>query len=281
MNAILVNDTSTEMHTGCIALMSALCGGFAMHGVNIRFRAQRGLPPADAVGAMGSLPDICIINGEGSLHHDSGNTHFLWSWLAYNRAHSIPTVLVNSVWDSMRPTAAQRDLLNDLRYVSCRESNSQASLAEAYDGYVNVVPDAIFLHHYCSGVSEGNGATLYCPGVNDPQTYRDMPTLLIQQHSPLDLQDWMARLMNYDRLLTGRFHAACIALICGMPVYCVPSSSHKMEGLAEDSGAFTVYPNLEAAETSPLMPDVDAGLMYVERARQEIHEMLYAVKHAI
>ena len=72
MRAALVNDTSGEKHVGCNAVIAAIKGVAAMHGIEIDQTYTRGDScPADF------HTDLIIINGEGSLHHNRPNSGFI------------------------------------------------------------------------------------------------------------------------------------------------------------------------------------------------------------
>ncbi|KKM04578.1 hypothetical protein LCGC14_1762840 [marine sediment metagenome] len=284
MKAALVNDTSGERHVGCNAVIAAIRGVAAMHGIEIIKSYTRSEIINDACYFTGA--DIIIINGEGSLHHGTPNSAFLWTVLNHAQMNNIPTVLINTVWDGMELDDRQLELLNTLELVSCRESKS---LYQIYDVYKErmawVTPDMIFAHHPrdISAAPQKEGL-VYCPGSGKltAQIAQRKPNILIQRHTGApSFEEFCSELTNYDGVVTDRFHTCCIAMMCGLPVYALKANCHKVDGLAEDSQAFNVYETVEMAENAPGDTSIDAGLAYVDMAREEIHELFYAIKECV
>ena len=284
MRAALVNDTSGEKHVGCNAVIAAIKGVAAMHGIEIAYTLTRGEVSNYGFKCKGSV-DLVIVNGEGSLHHNSPNSKFLWDTLQSAKNDSCPCVLINTVWDGMELDDRQTELLNTLKLISCRESKSADQMNEARYGWDWVVPDMIFAHQP-RDISEApqKEGLVYCPGsgVLARQISQHEPQLLIQRHDGApSFEDFCSELTNYDGVVTDRFHTCCIAMMCGLPVYALKANCHKVDGLAEDSGAFHVYDTVEMAENAPGDFDLDAAYSYKGSARDEIHELFYAIKECV
>ena len=283
MKAALINDTSGENHVGCNAVIAAIRGVAAMHGIEIDQTFTRREP-----GPVGFKTDLIIINGEGSLHHNSGNTKFLWAWLRYAQHHSIPAVLINTVWDGMVLNDRNLELLNTLELVSCRESLSEDQMSQVYKhNSLWNVPDMIFAHYPLlePRVLSKQGMA-YCPGSGGfAKSIANRPNqLLIQQPNPLSFYAFCDKLASYDGVVTDRFHTCCIAMMCGVPVYALPANCHKVNGLAKDSGSFDVFVLVERAgegvhkSRHQRIGKQEISAADVVSARKEIHELFYAIK---
>ncbi len=286
MRAALVNDTSGEKHVGCNAVIAAIKGVAAMHGIQIEHTFTRPQIQAGHCATLDTRIDLFIINGEGSLHHNSPNSEFLWTTLEWAKTLNIPAVLINTVWDGMELDTHQYDLLNTLKLVSCRESMSTDKILDVYtERMIFTTPDMIFAHH-ARDISEApqKEGLVYCPGSGKlaNQIAQRKPQILIQRHGGApSFEEFCNELTNYDGVVTDRFHTCCIAMMCGLPVYALKANCHKVDGLAEDSGAFHVYETVEMAENAPGDHNNDAVYSYVESAREEIHELFYAIKECV
>ncbi|MCU0767502.1 MAG: polysaccharide pyruvyl transferase family protein [Gammaproteobacteria bacterium] len=137
LDAVLVNDTSVSGHAGCVLVVDQIRRLAAEQG--IRFTAACPLRShwhsleADLLRA-----DLCIVNGEGTIHHSGKTGLALVEAATWCRRHQIPCALINAVYQENDERFHRHTRSFDRVYV--RESLSRQSLAEqGIDA--QVVPD--------------------------------------------------------------------------------------------------------------------------------------------
>lgn len=218
------------------------------------FKPVRSIPVGDPPdkGDVDGI-DFVIVNAEGSTHHDR-NSHLYRNWKR-------PAVMINGVWQDNRPV----DLIHFL-YVSVRESFSAKAMTGC-NVKPEVVPDVMLMTRF--GI-EGGGGTV----VSDSVVSGRHGIPLKREHLPTFLRA--------DRLVCGRFHAACLALVTGKPFSCYPSNTHKTAGMMADAGLSSDYYSSAwgAIQGCPTEADPKAAI-YVEDARRRIESMVARVRDLI
>jgi len=145
LKAVLLNDTSVEDHHGCSIVVDQLVSGLDKYGINVSCRV-----PLSGGGLfdMSKLRgfDLCIINGEGTMHHDSVVALALCEVASYCSENGIPCFLVNSVWQD---NVLLNRYLKDFTAVYFRDQSSAQAAAE-YCPRVEVVPDLTMLTDFSS-----------------------------------------------------------------------------------------------------------------------------------
>lgn len=151
LKAVLFNDTSVEDHHGCAIVVAQLLRGCREHGIYVVRRVPLGLKCASATlqGWLDGM-DLCLINGEGTMHDDAPVAVALGEVARYCQAKGIPCFLINSVWQN-------NVQLN--QYLPCFTAayfRDQASAAAAapYREQVGVVPDLTLLSDFTPWSSE-------------------------------------------------------------------------------------------------------------------------------
>jgi len=228
MNVIIVNDTSGENHTGCNAVMSSydeLCSAYHFNIVNKYTRKNIKNISFDNV-------DLVIINGEGSIHHNTHNAKFFPRLLD---SLTCPAVLINAVWDSVQCMTPEhyKIMNNQIPFVAVRESLSAASLQTTpYKGEIIVVPDLTFYKNITKynykREKEGYSDAPFAPSpIEKKEVF-----LPLMPARPWD--DYCRELQKLKHFLTGRFHGACAAIATNTPFSYVTSNTHKIQGLELD-----------------------------------------------
>lgn len=125
----LVNDTRYDNHHGGLTVVRNLHAGMQARGWTCTGSLPVSASPRhlrryrQAIGAA----ELVIVNGEGSLHHDSRNAQRLLGICnALEGTH--PLALVNALWQQNDP-AVWAPLLRKFRAVYTRDRRSQAELA--------------------------------------------------------------------------------------------------------------------------------------------------------
>lgn len=137
MRALLINDASLLGHHGSalvtqrIVELGAAANIDVIHGLSWT-RARRTVSAA-------SFPfDIIIVNGEGSLHHDSQSAGWIADMAVVARERGIPAYLINATEEDN--SCQLRGKLAAYRKIFLRDKPSQANLAQ-YGIEGQVVPD--------------------------------------------------------------------------------------------------------------------------------------------
>ncbi|CAH0193634.1 hypothetical protein SRABI70_01569 [Pseudomonas sp. Bi70] len=140
LTAILFNDTSHNKHHGCQIVVRQIYALAQEAGIRIvkacslhcDWRRDEGLKREM------TKVDLCLINGEGTLHDDAKAARILVDLAPFCRERNVPCYLINSVWqrNSMELTEAARSFSG----IYVRDHHSQAELA--HSGVASeVVPD--------------------------------------------------------------------------------------------------------------------------------------------
>lgn len=139
MKAIVFNDTSTDDHHGCqIVMQQFMC--FSEHvGIKIISRVPMELDWEADAGIKKKLANVnlCIINGEGTMHDDAPAALKLGRLAEYCFNHQIPCFLINTVWQKNKVLNQYAKYFNAI-YV--RDSFSSNEL-KAIGVHAKVVPD--------------------------------------------------------------------------------------------------------------------------------------------
>ncbi len=139
IRAIVFNDTSYDEHHGCQVVMSQIFSLCAEAGIEI----ARACPIGHDWANDGKLKrdirsaDVCIVNGEGTMHHDAKQAMRYGQLARYCREQNVPCYLVNSVWQDNQRLA---EYAADFSGIYVRDGRSQAELAEI-GVQSTVVPD--------------------------------------------------------------------------------------------------------------------------------------------
>lgn len=139
----VINDTSSEMHHGCSRVMDNL-----YHLIRINNGIIVGSSPVgydwrkdEKIKQEILSSDIVIVNGEGSIHHDSIAGIPLLDVASFCSEYGIKTALVNCIFQKMSDVNPSK--LNDFDFISVRDSFSQNELSKL--GIESIVlPDLTF-----------------------------------------------------------------------------------------------------------------------------------------
>jgi polysaccharide pyruvyl transferase WcaK-like protein len=213
--------------------------------------------------------ELLIVNGEGTLHHDCPKALSLCRAAQYADAQGKKAVLINTVWQD---NDKLQQFLPSFQLIAARESRSQAAIACAGHS-ARVVADLVFASGSSAGFSPQaaknpatTDATVVIDSVDRQTTLRWAWRALIRRHGmlvmhptnyerlvrrpllvrglarrsgvPLQLigHNFAEQLGSFARVISGRFHGCCLAMLVGIPVLGLASNTHKIEGLFDDAG---------------------------------------------
>ena len=142
-NAILLNDTSYELHHGCEIVIKNIRYLLNSRGIRIIANNPTGVDWKSNQNIINKLEeaDLIIINGEGTLHHDQPRAQELISIGEHAKKLGKPSVIINATYQSNSKLFTEKTKYFTKIYV--RESASQRELAEAGIA-AKVVPDITF-----------------------------------------------------------------------------------------------------------------------------------------
>ena len=269
MRAFVINDTRREVgHTGCHLVMANLFRACQDHNIAVigsDFDISTDFD-ADLFRKKIAEADCLVINGEGTLHHNNGIGLIARSMIAKEMDKKV--FLVNSVWQSNYVIKRHLDLFDGI-YV--RESLSQDELR--HDGCMSarVVPDLSFykcdIENVHTQKSRGAavidsvllGNTVYLSKLALVKGYdmlfmgrwhnrrfiRDNPFLYlllkIRKPSMNRFTKGVQDIAGRPFVISGRFHAVCMAMMTNVPCIAISSNTHKVEGLFTDAGIMSDY----------------------------------------
>lgn len=215
--------------------------------------------------------DVLVVNGEGSMHHDS---------TAHTRkmealTHAIETgrkgVLINSVWQDN--SDRYDGILAKLEQIVVRESLSQAELSQKHGIASKVIPDLSFQCPW------KNRAPLFAPkgkvlitdfyaeslgnfAILNGGKWVKMPFFDLKK---LSWDQAVSTLKQNELLVTGRHHAVYAACRARTPFVAMKGNTHKIEGIVASAGA--KIPILES------LRDVEATIDWAKKNPQAYEDL--------
>lgn len=126
----VINDTSSEMHHGCSRVMDNLYhlirinGGIIVGSSPVGYDWRKNEKTKQQILSS----DIVIVNGEGSIHHNSIAGVPLLDVASFCSNYGVKTALVNCLFQKMSDVNISK--LKDFSFISVRDSFSQHELAE-------------------------------------------------------------------------------------------------------------------------------------------------------
>lgn len=143
MRVVVLNDTRAECHHGCSRVMNAFDTHLKRKGVKKISYVPLGESWEDSEIIKRNIifADIAIINGEGTIHHNSRNGFVLVKLAKFARAYDVKCFLVNATYESN--DESYRSFLECFDGIFVRESLSKKELKKiGIDSMV--VPDLTF-----------------------------------------------------------------------------------------------------------------------------------------
>ena len=186
--------------------------------------------------------DVLLVNGEGTMHHDSYGMVKTMQMMEKSLDSGHKVLLVNTVWQAN--SNDYDHVLKRLHQIVVREKLSQIDLRENHGIEAGIIPDFSFAaparsvpmpfapkgkvlltDFYCQDL--GNFAILN-GGPHRKCPYVDMRKLSWNQMVTL--------LRRNEMLITGRHHAVYAACKARTPFVTMRGNSHKIEGIFASAG---------------------------------------------
>jgi len=258
----IVNDTSGENHTGCNAVMEALLALCKTRGLDVIERLTR----RQILGGAAPSRDakLVVINGEGSLHHNTSQAQFFPVLLEALDAREQPAVLINAVWDTpeFMDESAWALMHKWVRFVSLRESLSAHTLMKDWAKQQFITPDLSFWHYPKLPpriTAFGCNQVAYTDLLPEEAIARlPLGALYLPLRPARPPADYVSEMSPVKEFHTARFHGYCLAMMAGVPtITAYPTNTHKIAGLEVDSlGGHRTYCERAAGKIDIMMDRV-------------------------
>jgi len=190
--------------------------------------------------------DAVVFNGEGTLHHGNGGNLFEKCLLAKELGKKV--FLINSLWEKNEKS---RQFLELFDLISVRDSTVKENVInDGYTGEVVVTPDMIFLDPddtlpkssvpmlaFVDSVKRETSKRLFALAKKRECNFYSMSESEQKGVKPHRLAHLLDNppAFPFSLLVSGRFHASCLAIKSGIPVLSIKSNTAKTEGMLSDA----------------------------------------------
>lgn len=257
--AVILNNTAAlhmHRHFGPNHVISTICSGLKENGVQPVGWANGWQGLARLLSRLQRVPDIVVLNGEGTLHHDNERAVSLLAMANTLKQLGARAVLINSVWEAN--TNLSNSLLKCFDVISVRESHSLRQISKIRPDAVGV-PDLGFVSfptkpekkpaHNNWGIIDAaipQSATAlldfahantmeYFVMEERPRIFRrHFKAQKLPEKQPVVLRE--LDLQAHPFWITGRFHGALALMAAQIPFAALHTNTYKMAGMLEDAG---------------------------------------------
>lgn len=189
----------------------------------------------------GSPYDVLVVNGEGSMHHDSVTCRKKLCEIQSALESGKQVYVTNTVWQANAPEAA--DILKQCDRVTVREVLSAEELSR-HGVQCDVALDQSFFLPIdeTASVADFSGEPVLTDFFSpDLGTFAKVTTQWTWAVPYVQMHEWswsslVRSLRSANVLLTGRHHAVYAACRARIPFLALKGNTHKIEGLIETSG---------------------------------------------
>jgi hypothetical protein len=262
----IFNDTRPVRHFGCEAVMAAIDANIGARGGRIIHSQPIGRPWRDDPQALEAIAaaDLVLVNGEGTIHHNSRGAGMLSALGPYCAARGKRCFLVNAtlqanearivsnlaafdgIWvregrsaDEMARHGVKAELCGDLSFFHDLPRHHGAKgrglVLDSADRRIDMAAIAAALRvAFVSMRYNKKGLKAYQKRLLRWQFESGKPSAIIAGINSFD--QFAAFLAGRRFIVTGRFHGLCFAANCQVPFSAVPLSNWKNEAILEDIG---------------------------------------------
>lgn len=311
--AVIINDTRRDIgHLGCETVMGNLVALLSRAGIEATTFRSTSCAEAPSFRKAIEEADCLILNGEGTMHHDKPNAFHLMRAASFAKRAGLPCYLVNSIWQDNHILSCSAGIFDRI-YV--RDGRSKKALAAA--GFAaDVVPDLSLYrlppfvrpradHERVivtdSVLPEAESLLRETAALMGASYLRMKPRNVFRGASrlpPLLRRVLCGKTLSEGDLtgpvVSGRFHAVCLAMKFGLPFFAIESNTYKVQAIIEDTGLdprqfMASYP-ASADELSSRAKSLfsawpssaaDAVERYVSRAQTLIDDMIANIATSI
>lgn len=232
MHKVMVFNNTSRYHNGCIKVMQYLHTNLQENGYKILESVYGNVDKISFKESNFKNSDVVLVNGEGTMHHDSRSSRQLLEILRRAKREGKKTLLINTVFQAMTLDEELIKVLKDT-YISVREVKSQRYLKNKFDidsevhldlSYFMDVPDSVTPHRqYVTGKMFSR------------QDYKSRGVLSINIFKD-SWNDIVNILRSTDLFITGRHHEMYASCKARCPFVVLSGNTWKNEGLFETAG---------------------------------------------
>ncbi len=256
MLSIRLSGDHSAYHCGSAAAFQAISAACA--------RAGRVVGPDDDY-------DVLVVNGEGSMHHDSVSCRKKLQEIRAALDDGRRVQLINTVWQANSPEAA--DILNRCERVVAREVMSGEELRRIGVDCEVALDQSFFLpiDEAAAEVDFAGGPVLTDFFSPDLGTFARVTTQWTWPVPYVQMHEWswsslVRSLRSAEVLLTGRHHAVYASCRARVPFLALKGNTHKIEGLIATSGidipVYGSYPEMLKAYRSKAWKKHDYAALF-------------------
>jgi polysaccharide pyruvyl transferase WcaK-like protein len=225
LKTLLLNNTS-DYHNGCKKVIEAIDHIYGFDD-SIKTFDKTNLDELDY-----SKYDRVILNGEGTIHHNSVRAQQYLSALFFAQRAGCETFIINTVWQRMKNDYDH--VLKKCDLIAVREEYSQTELKEKHGVDSIVYPDLSYIVDV--PLEEYEYEEIY-----EGQYINLTQDKVIGNYPRIDIfkQEWnevVNRLRNADLLITGRHHEMYAACKAKCPFLVYEGNTWKNSGLLASAG---------------------------------------------
>ena len=267
---IILNDTTRDFgHIGCKLVINNIKNIFgsenclyADRDVSINFNKSEFMQ-------IISSADFVLLNGEGTLHDDNGTVWLEKARLCHEAKKKI--YLINSLW--------QNNIVNK-KYLSCfdgiylRDKLSLLEVQKTEKAEATFVPDLSFYsfsqiykmvkpaqkdmliidntlkditHHLLSEAYKHQADISFMYEKRRQYFAKKLKYQLynLYYHKEFTLLDSVEKVAMYKQIISGRYHACCIAMMLGIPCLGISSNSWKTKSLYQEADLDSYFINYQ------------------------------------
>jgi hypothetical protein len=219
LTATLINDTSSDEHFGCDAVMQAIQRGCDRSGINIICRHPVGVDWRTVTKTQELMrrSDLVLVNGEGSIHHDNARARALAAVGRFCRENNTRSALINASFFKLNKSI---DGLRQFDLVFTRDEYSRDIAARA-GILATTTGDLSFTHEFdaISGASQGDLCFTDSVKRRVSLVLSDTSKLIGAAYLEIKKNDssqcfteYVSRIKGSGMVITGRYHVAVFAL---------------------------------------------------------------------
>lgn len=249
--AVLLNNTAAHHgygHFGTNTVNTVILLELQNRGVSTIAYANNLRGVAAVCDRLPALPDLIVLNGEGTLHDNHERAIGLMLAAAHFNSLGVPCALINSMWD--RNTALMGSYLEYFQYIAVRDSLSKLSMSKFTAEDINVVPDISLANIAQVNPAEGAALPIGVVDTSDDKDSKNLGLFAQALGAPFYLMDMTRRggdafkigkMAHVDSIadcaswITGRYHFALAALSAARPFLAVRTRVSKMQGMMQDA----------------------------------------------
>ncbi len=214
--------------------------------------------------------DLLLLNGEGTMHHDKATAVALIESVKLYKSFNKPCFLINSVWQD-------NNLLNDslslFDAIFVRENRSREQIL-LQGKNATVIPDMIFntvvpwqqlekkekkqvivvdsvlpqKRSYLIRLAKALKCPYWYMGNSRKNAFDGLKLRIFKSLYPCQNITAIEQFNTVQLLISGRFHAVCLAILTHTPFMFIPSNTFKIESMLADVGLVPSLYNFENYE---------------------------------